>query len=76
MRKRPVRLTDEARALLVREATRRAERMTIKEIACAIGASRTYVQEHLAELVAEIHERQKIVPRGTTRTGADVSPSA
>jgi len=77
MRKKPVRLTDEANALLVREAERRAGQMSIKQIAHVIGASRSYVQSHLARLVCEI-ERPKVVPRGTfeRKERGDVSPSA
>jgi hypothetical protein len=39
--------------------------MSIRQIASAIGASRSYVQTHLARLVHEL-ERQKVVPRGTS----------
>jgi len=65
MRKPPIRLSEEANALLTRQAVLRAESLTIKEISATIGASRTYVQEHLARMVGEIHQRQKVVPRGT-----------
>jgi predicted transcriptional regulator len=65
MRKRPFRLTFEANGLLINEAVLRARSLTIKEIAGKIGASRTFVQEHLARMVSEMRERQKVVPRGT-----------
>jgi predicted transcriptional regulator len=69
MRKAPIRLSDAALNLLTREAILRAESRTIKEIATQIGASQTYVQEQLSQMVKQIRERQKIVPRGTKKTG-------
>ena len=71
MRKRPYRLTFEANELLINEAVLRAQSLTIKQIAGKIGASRTFVQEHLARLVREIRERQKVVPRGTSDQAQD-----
>jgi len=65
MRHPPIRVTPEIEAILLREAQLRLESRTIKEIAHEIGASRTYVQEHLARLMRQL-ERQKVVPRGTT----------